>query len=249
MAVGAGETPLEEERQLDQLAEEDPFLAEALEGYRSHPEGRHANGRTVEGRLRERDRKQGLLFYLPAWRQRQFALAVMVGGFGISIKTAPSCRRLQWKKRRRKSADTALDEKKEEDAMLPAVREEDARPRHLYSKKNEVLPTNQPAPSVPTPLPKLRNTVRSSDVLPPAERQIARAELPAQTEDRSQPRRRMKYSRHRLDQKRNRRFTKEDTEEPNSICKPKPACSPAGAEDGIYALPAKPENRKSPVMC
>lgn len=78
-----GETPYEEERQLEQLAEEDPFLAEALQGYRRWPEGRH--GEQVEqlkGRLRERSqRRRGLLSYLPRAAAAVVALALVAGGF------------------------------------------------------------------------------------------------------------------------------------------------------------------------
>ena len=67
-----GETPLGEERQLEQLAEEDSFLAEALEGYRLHPEGQHAERvERVKARLRKKRKKRGEGYStFPAWRQR-----------------------------------------------------------------------------------------------------------------------------------------------------------------------------------
>lgn len=78
-----GDTRQEEERQLDQLAKEDPFLAEALEGYRRHPEGRHAERvEKLKARLRERRReRRGMLFYLPRVAAAVVAVALMAAGF------------------------------------------------------------------------------------------------------------------------------------------------------------------------
>lgn len=80
-----GDTPLEEERQLEQLAEDDPFLAEALEGYRRHPEGRHTEWlEQLKGRLRERSRKRkGMLFYLPRVAAAAVVLALAAGGLWL----------------------------------------------------------------------------------------------------------------------------------------------------------------------
>ncbi len=78
-----GDTRQEEERQLEQLAKEDPFLAEALEGYRRRPEGRHAERvEQLRARLRERRReRRGILFYLPRVAAAVVALALVGGGF------------------------------------------------------------------------------------------------------------------------------------------------------------------------
>ncbi|MCB0561674.1 MAG: TonB family protein [Phaeodactylibacter sp.] len=247
-----GETPLEEERQLDQLAEEDPFLAEALEGYRSHPEGRHAErAEQLKARLRERDRKnRGLLFYLPRLAAAAIALAVMVGGFWyINQDGAELSAFAMEEAQAEKSADTALDEKKEEDAMLPAVREEDARPSPPGQKKERGI-TDKPARSSPSkagpllPKPQEKADARSSDVPPPAERQIARAELPAQTEDREPTPAADEIQPYRLDQKEIDVLAKEDTEEPEQGLQAKTSVQPTAPKMAFMPLPAKPENRK-----
>ena len=78
-----GEARHEEERQLEQLAKEDPFLAEALEGYRRYPEGQHTEQvERLKERLRQKGRKKrGLLFYLPRAAAAAVGLAILAGGF------------------------------------------------------------------------------------------------------------------------------------------------------------------------
>ena len=63
----SGEADRSDERSLEALAKDDPFLADALEGYRSLPEADHARSVTkVKANLRKRTTKKerGAVFYL-----------------------------------------------------------------------------------------------------------------------------------------------------------------------------------------
>ncbi len=56
----SGEIRATEEQQLDRGAEEDPFLRDALDGYRQHPEADHeAAMNRIRGKLQERSRRGG----------------------------------------------------------------------------------------------------------------------------------------------------------------------------------------------
>jgi TonB family protein len=78
-----GDARYADEQQLDQQAERDPFLAEALEGLRSRPAGEHAQ-RVASLRARVRaqsQQKRGRLAYLP--RIAAAAAAVVLLGAGL----------------------------------------------------------------------------------------------------------------------------------------------------------------------
>ena len=74
-----------EERELERLAADDPFLADALAGLRQMPERDHA-ARVAElkARLREQNKRKGggLLFYLP----RIAAAAAVVAGLFFGLR-------------------------------------------------------------------------------------------------------------------------------------------------------------------
>lgn len=62
-----GDATRKDERKLESFAQDDPFLADAMEGYNSLPENEHAESVTkLKSRLRERTDKQrgGVVFYM-----------------------------------------------------------------------------------------------------------------------------------------------------------------------------------------
>ncbi len=59
-----GESTLQDERALEDLASKDEFLADALEGYRKFPKENHAAAITrMKVQLRKRTKKRGMVFY------------------------------------------------------------------------------------------------------------------------------------------------------------------------------------------
>lgn len=76
-----GETRRAEEQQLEQAAGNDPFLADALEGYRQFAEGDHeATLNRLRGRLKDRgkDRRGGFLLWRVA---AAIVFVIIAGGF------------------------------------------------------------------------------------------------------------------------------------------------------------------------
>ncbi len=74
----------QEERELEQLAQGDAMLADALAGFRALPEAKHTQAvERLKGRLQERKerKRRGLIFYLP----RVAAAAAMVGALSFGI--------------------------------------------------------------------------------------------------------------------------------------------------------------------
>ncbi|MFN7119723.1 MAG: TonB family protein [Saprospiraceae bacterium] len=79
-----GSITWQEERELEQLAQGDALLADALDGFRAMPEGNHTQPiARIKARLQERtQRKQrGLIFYLP----RMAAAAAIVAALAVGI--------------------------------------------------------------------------------------------------------------------------------------------------------------------
>jgi TonB family protein len=78
-----GEARAGEERQLDQSAKDDPFLAEALEGYRNAPEADYARNLTrIKAELRNRygrNHRRGGVVYLPRIAAA-IAVLILAGG-------------------------------------------------------------------------------------------------------------------------------------------------------------------------
>lgn len=78
-----GEARAGEERQLDQSAKDDPFLDEALEGYRSAPEADHTRNLVrIKAKLRNRygrNRRRGVVVYLPRIAAA-IAVLILAGG-------------------------------------------------------------------------------------------------------------------------------------------------------------------------
>lgn len=80
----SGDIRRAEEGQLDQLAADDPFVAEAMEGYRAFPEGDHARQVSqLKARLRKRYQKEERkgVFYLYRVAAAVAVLIIAVGGF------------------------------------------------------------------------------------------------------------------------------------------------------------------------
>ncbi|MCB0581276.1 MAG: TonB family protein [Phaeodactylibacter sp.] len=168
-----GEATHEEERQLAQLAEEDPFLAEALEGYHRHPEGRHAERvEQLKARVREKGRrKRTALFYLPRAAAAAILLAIVAGGFWYINQDGGGTPALAVQEKPAEQAEEAAPESdadasgtgpgKDETASLPAPKEPAAQ-----------------APKAPSP-PKeapARPKKQAAQLPPPASRELARAE-------------------------------------------------------------------------
>ncbi|MCB0596999.1 MAG: TonB family protein [Lewinellaceae bacterium] len=182
-----GETPLGEERQLEQLAEEDSFLAEALEGYRLHPEGQHAERvERVKARLRERSRKKrGGIFYLPRLAAAAIALALTVGGFWYINQDGANLSAFAIEeKQAEKSVDTGLAEIEKSPAAPPAAKTETAPSPPAQQKGQEVAREQAPQSKVReeplTPKKALEKPKGRPAASAPEERQIAQAEpLPA----------------------------------------------------------------------
>lgn len=168
-----GEATHEEERQLDQLAEEDPFLAEALEGYRRHPEGRHAERvEQLKARVREKGRrKRTVLFYLPRAAAAAILLAIAAGGFWYINQDGSGTPSLAVQEKPAEQAEEAAPESdagasdtgpgKDETASLPAPKEPPAQ-----ALKAPPLPKEAPA----------RAKKQEALPPPPASKELARAE-------------------------------------------------------------------------
>lgn len=78
-----GEATRTDEAQLDKAAQEDAFLADALEGYRQHPQGDHeARLQELQQRLRHRTRRDRALIGRVDWRMVA-GVALVIGLFGI----------------------------------------------------------------------------------------------------------------------------------------------------------------------
>ena len=80
----SGDTNRQEEKQLETLAKEDAFLAEAMEGYRQFPEGQHEERlarlrSNVEERSKE---KRSLIFYLS--RAAAVIVFLVIAGVGVN---------------------------------------------------------------------------------------------------------------------------------------------------------------------
>ena len=73
-----GDANLNDEQQLERLAADDPFLAEAIEGYRSMPEGQHLkNIQELKNRFNKEEINKGLI--LPLYLMRIAAsVAILV---------------------------------------------------------------------------------------------------------------------------------------------------------------------------
>lgn len=77
----SGKINSQEERQLDQLAQKDAFLADAIEGYRSFPESDHLKDLTqLKAKLRKRTNPKSRL--APLFFYRTAAAAIFVGLIG-----------------------------------------------------------------------------------------------------------------------------------------------------------------------
>ena len=85
----SGDTNLQEEKQLESLAKEDAFLAEAMDGYRQFPEGQHEQSLA---RLRAKlngqtEQKRPVLFYLS--RAAAVLVFLVIAGVGIDRFFSP----------------------------------------------------------------------------------------------------------------------------------------------------------------
>ncbi len=78
-----GDARQEDERQLEQLAAGDPFLADALQGLNTLPDGNHAERvERIRAFARERGQKRrGLVFYLPRAAAAAVVIGLLAGGF------------------------------------------------------------------------------------------------------------------------------------------------------------------------
>ena len=191
-----GETPHQEERQLEQLAEEDPFLAEALEGYRRHPEGKHAERvEQLKARLRERRGKnRGLIYYLPRLAAAVVALAITAGGFWYINQQGPGLSAFAVEEKTAQDSsgpdtEQAMEERNREQASAPAAsaRDESASVPELKKEKDRAAGPAEPPPKAPAP--KQRRKAKKSQVRSDKETpQIAQAKpLPTPAETRLLP--------------------------------------------------------------
>ena len=80
-----GDARHEEERQLEHLAADDPFLADALEGLRNQPAGNHSERvERIKAQVRTRSQKRkGILFYLPRAAAAAVVVGLLAGGFWL----------------------------------------------------------------------------------------------------------------------------------------------------------------------
>ena len=246
-----GDTPLEEERQLEQLAEEDPFLAEALEGYRRHPEGMHAEQvAQLKARLRERGRKnRGLLFYLPRLAAAAVVLSLMVGGFWYINQDSDNLSALVMEEQPAEKSAGAELEKREEQPAQPVTSEPETRatPSTVQEEKPAIAEkqTPPPKPEVGPSLPQNEKKSRGRSAAPAqTEPQIARAEpLPSRPENRKQTPAADEIRQYSFDEKEIEILAEEDTAEAVKDLQAKISSQPA-APKMSFTPPPGPEKRK-----
>lgn len=76
----SGRITAREEQELDRHAQKDPFLAEALEGYRQHPEGEHAERvAKLKARFQQQERRRGF----SVWRIAAAVAILVVAGIAL----------------------------------------------------------------------------------------------------------------------------------------------------------------------
>lgn len=83
----SGEITVREEQELDRFAQDDPFLAEALEGYRSQPEANHsAKVDQLKTRfIQKKDRRA-----IPLWRVAASVAVLILAGFALwQVNSSP----------------------------------------------------------------------------------------------------------------------------------------------------------------
>lgn len=241
-----GETPHEEERQLEQLSEGDPFLAEALEGYRRHPEGRHAERvEKVKSRLRERTKKRrGVLFYLPRVAAAALVLALAGGGFWYLNQKGGDQPALAFEER----PDTEEKvEKAASDSAAPAASLPESGPETAAmepSSEQQIAQHQAEEPPASKPRPAERKTEeKAARPSPPATTEplrIAQAEPPAApAKARELPPEADKIADYRFNNKEVAAAEEEGAEDP-VLSKARIAAPPAAAK----AKTAEPEMRR-----
>jgi TonB family protein len=118
----SGRITAREEQELDRHAQEDPFLAEALEGYRQHPQGDHAERLAkLKARFRREEERRGF----PIWRIAAAAAILIVAGIAL------------WQVNTNSGRDLAQMEPVPEESAAEAI-ERDLTPPASY---DETMPT------------------------------------------------------------------------------------------------------------
>lgn len=121
-----GEANRTDEAQLDKAAQEDTFLADALEGYRQHPKGDHeARLQDLQQRLRHKTRRDRALMGRFDWRMVA-GVALVIGLFGIfyEINRPFSSPDLAQESPSKKERTTDLEQESSGETTAPLAREE-----------------------------------------------------------------------------------------------------------------------------
>lgn len=162
----SGRITAPEEQELDRHAQEDPFLAEALEGYRQHPEGEHAERvAKLKARFQQQERRRGF----PVWRIAAAVAILVVAGIALwQVNTNTGQDLAQMEPATEESAAEATERELTPPASYDEITPTAAEPeiaRTEDRKPAESLIQPPPPPTAPTSKPTSRNPAGSADRL------------------------------------------------------------------------------------
>lgn len=156
-----GEVGIKEERQLEELAKEDSFLADALEGYRSMPEKNHLKATTkLKAKLRNRrqKRKRAAGFYRIA-----AAIAFLIiasAGFWFLNRPSPTADNIAQIEQLEAEESPSTDEKvmkQKESGLLKQEEENSIVPTEPAASIRSEAKERQVKPTTESPIPSLKS--------------------------------------------------------------------------------------------